>query len=122
MNNGGLGNRGASSGRIDLVDVDGSGANINLPMLSKSERTFVINPVINGTRTWQVTGNNARKINASFAVNGLHAQTLPADWIVYTVSGIWDGVAFTPSDIGRYQIDATWNGTNWEAIISGAFN
>lgn len=118
----GLGGNQGNVQEPDLVEVDGSNATIVLPMLSKGERIFSIDPIIDGARTWEVTGINARKINASFEVDGLHPQTLPADWAVYTLSGVWDGNAFTPSDIGRYQIVAVWNGTQWEAIITGVFN
>lgn len=104
---------------IDLLKVSSVSATITLDVAQKKARVFSVDPAIAAPKTWALANDFvALSIKFIFSVSGAYAQTFPANFKMNDVR--WDKIAktWTPEDFGTYQGEATFDGANWELVIS----
>lgn len=110
---------GAAGVGLDRVVVATGGGVITLAMAAKQQRQFIGNAVITAPKTWADTGTDPFNYWFSFELDGAHAQTMPADYVMN--DALWDNAAkiWTPVQAGVYLAYATFNGTTWTLEING---
>lgn len=103
----------------DRVQVVTGGAVITLAMAAKQTRQFIPDAVISAPKTWVVTGTDPFIFQFSFELDGAHAQTMPADFVMN--DGLWDDATktWTPLSAGTYFAEAAYDGTVWTLTING---
>lgn len=103
-----------STGRT-TVDVSGTiTLDLSLPSV------FLGSASIGAPKTWQLSNeSDSLFINSFiFTVSGLHAQTMPSNFIMSDPR--WDKVAktWTPLEAATYEASAIFDGTNWRLDIT----
>lgn len=95
---------------------------IVLNMAGAAQKNFVGSADITEAKTWQLA-NAARgqQFFLNFVLDGLYAQTFPANFVMS--DALWDDATktWTPFDAGEYQAQAIYNGTNWVLSIVGVY-
>lgn len=109
---------------IENFTVVTTGGTITLDFQLFREALFTGSAAIGADKTWVFANQlNARRLFFRFNLSGLHVQTLPATVKMPDWTGGWDDTAktWTPSQIGDYEAEATYNGTQWNMKINGVF-
>jgi hypothetical protein len=60
-----------------------------------------------------------KRFSFPFYIDTLDPQTFPDDWLVSTLTGEWDGDAWTAGNVGKYLMEGVYDGTFWHVKISG---
>jgi hypothetical protein len=110
---------GGGGGSLDRVVVATAGGVITLAMDAKQQRQFIGDTDITAPKTWAVTGSDPFDFQFEFVLDGLHAQTMPANFFMN--DALWNDATkvWDPLDVGQYLATATFDGTNWVLSING---
>jgi hypothetical protein len=80
---------------------------------------------ISGAKTWTFSNpTSSRKTTINFEISALPAvQTFPSSVIMMTNAGAWDTSTqqWTPADIGKYQMEITYDDTDHHVKLFGPF-
>jgi hypothetical protein len=108
------------------VDTSGVGAALILDMRSTKQRMFLGTVDIEAPKTWSLANaGNALVFNFSFTITGgNHVQTMPDNFFMQSSDTRWNSGAktWTPTGVGYYVASASFDGINWNLIISEAFS
>lgn len=99
--------------RISLETVSTAGSTITMDMGDKKQRLFIGSAAFSSAKTLAMTNVDSAVAFTSFfeITNTAAVLTLPGDW----VSGDpgLSGGDWTPPVTGKYEINGTWDGTEW---------
>lgn len=107
-----------------VKDATVAAGTVELDVNNLKKRTFKFADVIGEAKTWSILkGSNAIKLNVTFELSTLDLQTFPATFNVWTLAGFWDGATniWTPTDLGKYEMEITYNGVYHSVKIFGPF-
>ncbi len=116
------GNGSGGGSTLTLTQVNTAINPLVLNMGGEVVRDFVGNAVIAAPKTWSLSNDtDALEFKFNFEISGLHAMTMPADFIMS--DALWNDATkkWQPLDIGTYQASAAFNGTNWILSIVGPY-
>lgn len=112
----------SASSTLTLTSVNVAPNPVVLNMGGEVVRDFVGNAVITAPKTWALSNDtDALEFKFSFEIDGAHAMTMPADFIMS--DALWNDATktWTPFDPGIYQANASFNGTDWILSIIGPY-
>jgi hypothetical protein len=121
MNTVNLGGRRSKTRYADAQSISSAAAVILTMRFRKYLQVFNIAPLIAASRVWSVTQvSTLGFFKARFTITAGFDQTFPADWKLSDAN--YERVAankWTPSDDGEYEMEGTYNGTDWVIKIFG---
>jgi hypothetical protein len=102
------------------------GGIITLDLADTKQGLFVgDNPIGAGKTIVLANAGSAIRLSFIFNITGAYGLIFPAAWKM-NPDPKWDnsGAApvWTPIDAGQYQADASFDGANWNMIVSGPFS
>lgn len=110
---------------LDAAVVSTAGGTITLDMNSQAERMFRGSASIGAAKTWALSNDtNAIFIpSVKFTMTTLNIQTFPANFKMATYDANWNSSTqqWTPPDVGTYDLQAIFDGTNWLMTITGPY-
>lgn len=116
----------SGSGGVDDATVDTSGASITFNFQGVVHRIFIGNSSFASGKLIAYSENtNALKYEFLYEITNVAATlTFPSNSLVYTLTGSYDAPSktWTPNDVGKYQLDASFDGTNWWIKIFGYYS
>lgn len=113
---------------VQLLEVNTAGATITLNCLGLTDVMFKESAQITAPKTWAISNFiNALYIKSfKFSLDGLHAQTMPANFKMESWRTEWDSAThvWTPSFAGSYEAELTYEpvANEWHLKIFGPFN
>jgi hypothetical protein len=122
MNTVNLGGRRSKTHYADVQSISSAGATITLTMRSRKYlQVFNIPLLIGAAKIWAVSlVASLGFFKVRFSITAGFDQTLPADWKLSDAN--YERVTascWTPSDTGEYEMEGTYNGTDWVIKIFG---
>lgn len=111
---------------VDRATVSTSASPITLNFQGEVYRIFVGSASFAAPRTIAYSENtNALKYEVLFEITDVAAVlTFPSNSIVWSIAGVYENVGktWTANDIGKFKIEASYDGTNWWIKIFGYFS
>jgi hypothetical protein len=104
---------------VDLITVSSSPSTINLNMGNKLQRIFKVTPSISAEKTFALLNDTlALSFKIMFEIADLVDINFPSDFIspdaAWTAGQVW-----TPLDLGKYEAECAFDGSNWIVKITG---
>lgn len=109
---------------LDQVSADTTGATITLNMNSQVQRSFVGSASFSAAKAIALSNTtNSLVFNFTYTVTNVTAVlTFPSEF--QSKDPNWDSGAntWTPAEAGKYELGASFDGTNWIVKFFGAIN
>jgi hypothetical protein len=110
-----------SSYNVDLNTTTTTGGTITLDLNNQFQRMFVGSSTFATPKTMAVSNTtNVRVFDFHFEVTNIAAtMTLPSGWLMSDAN--FGAHVWTPPATGKFEMTATYDGTNWKVKIAGPF-